>query len=129
MTVGWNDRLLLHFHSDLARVHERFVLTGDLEGGYYGVTPERKRVFMTLGDGAVKDIWLVDEMNVDRLPAGISAASAVRVKKSPLGGVHCIGARLLRHARQGFGNLAFWRKDWPGATVQDSRRTSGARAA
>ena len=85
MAVGRNDRLLLRFHSDLARVHERFVLTGDLEGGHHGVTPERKRVFMTLGDGAVKDIWLVDGMNVDRLPAGISAASAVRVKRSPLG--------------------------------------------
>ena len=85
MAVGQNDRLLLRFHSDLARVRERFVLTGDLESGHYGVTPDRKRVFMTLGDGAVKDIWLVDEMNADRLPAGVIPASAVRVKTSPLG--------------------------------------------
>ena len=39
--IGRNDRLLLHFRTDLAQVHERLVLTKDLDGGHYGVTPER----------------------------------------------------------------------------------------
>ena len=79
------DRLLLRFHIDLGQVHERFVLSKDIGGEHFAVTPDRRRVLMTLGDGAVQDLWLVDQDRLDRLPAGVAAADVVRAGNSVVG--------------------------------------------
>ena len=76
MAKAQGDRLLLRFRTDPRYVHERYVMTKDLGGLHYSVTPDRRRVNMTLGDGAVQDMWLVDPANVDRLPTGVTIADA-----------------------------------------------------
>ena len=42
----------------------------------FAVTPDRRRVCMTLEDGAVADMWLVDAANPSILPRGVAAGSA-----------------------------------------------------
>ena len=83
--IARGDRLLLRFRNDVRHVHERYVLTMDLGGEHFAVTPDRRRVLMTLGDGAVREMWLVDIGNVDRLPAGLTAAEARRPANSAAG--------------------------------------------
>ena len=83
--IGHGDRLLLRFHTNAAAVHERFVLTCDLDGTHFAVTPSRARVAMTLTDGAVRDMWLVQPAHPDRLPRGVNARDVSSFENSPAG--------------------------------------------